>query len=175
MTTGLRVPSVSRLQKIHNVDLALTALRQGGAEIKRDIIAKDLVDGHREKTLEMLWAIIFGYQLAAILDLGNIREEIDHLKRSLAAKARLGNATAKSGSLWLQEMLNRSPLQSALAGERLELLLDWVRLVLIHHGVRIENWTTSWCDGRALCLLVHHYQPALMDRYIVNSRYFVSM
>ena len=168
--TGLRVPSVSRLQKIHNVDLALTALRQGGAEIKRDIIAKDLVDGHREKTLEMLWAIIFGYQLAAILDLGNIREEIDHLKRSLAAKARLGNATAKSGSLWLQEMLNRSPLQSALAGERLELLLDWVRLVLVHHGVRIENWTTSWCDGRALCILVHHYQPALMDRYIVNSK-----
>ena len=51
--------SVSRLRKIHNMNLALTALRQGGAEIKRDITAKDLVEGHREKTLEMLWAIIF--------------------------------------------------------------------------------------------------------------------
>ena len=161
----LRVPSVSRLQKVHNVDLALTALRQGGAEIRKEIIAKDLVDGHREKTLEILWAIIFGYQLAAILDLNNIREEINHLKRSLAAKARLGNADARAGSLWLQELACRSPMQSALAGERLELLLDWVRLVLVHHGVRIENWTTSWCDGRALCLLVHHYQPDILDRY----------
>lgn len=160
----LRVPSVSRLQKVHNVDLALTALRQGGAEIRKEIIAKDLVDGHREKTLEILWAIIFGYQLAAILDLDNIREEIDHLKRSLAAKARLGDSDAKAGSLWLQELACRSPMQSALAGERLELLLDWVRLVLVHHGVRIENWTTSWCDGRALCLLVHHYQPDILNR-----------
>ena len=161
----LRVPSVSRLQKVHNVDLALTALRQGGAEIRKEIIAKDLVDGHREKTLEILWAIIFGYQLAAILNLDNIREEIEHLKRSLAAKARLGDADARAGSLWLQELACRSPMQSALAGERLELLLDWVRLVLVHHGVRIENWTTSWCDGRALCLLVHHYQPDILDRY----------
>ena len=162
----LRVPSVSRLQKVHNVDLALTALRQGGAEIRKEIIAKDLVDGHREKTLEILWAIIFGYQLAAILDLDNIREEIEHLKKSLAAKARLGDANARAGNLWLQELACRSPMQSALAGERLELLLDWVRLVLVHHGVRIENWTTSWCDGRALCLLVHHYQPDILDRYI---------
>ena len=166
----LRVPSVSRLQKVHNVDLALTALRQGGAEIRKEIIAKDLVDGHREKTLEILWAIIFGYQLAAILDLDNIREEIEHLKKSLAAKARLGDANARAGSLWLQELACRSPMQSALAGERLELLLDWVRLVLVHHGVRIENWTTSWCDGRALCLLVHHYQPDILDRYIHTSR-----
>ena len=39
-----------------------------------------------------------------------------------------------------------------------------MRLVLVHYGVEIENWTTSWCDGRALCLLVHHYQPALLAR-----------
>merc|ERR1712048_15331 len=50
-----------------------------------------------------------------------------------------------------------------LAGERLDLLLEWVRLVLIHYNVQIDNWTTSWCDGRALCLLVHHYQPQLLD------------
>jgi abnormal spindle-like microcephaly-associated protein len=26
----------------------------------------------------------------------------------------------------------------------------------------VENWTVSWCDGRGLCALVHHYQPALL-------------
>ena len=160
----LRVPSVSRLQKVHNVDIALGALRRGGADIRKEITAKDLVDGHREKTLELLWSIIFGYQLAAILDLDKIKEEIIHLKRSLAAKSRLGEAMAQSGQSWLSSLASRSPVQTALAGERLELLLHWVRLVLVHYGVEIENWTTSWCDGRALCLLVHHYQPGLLAR-----------
>merc|ERR1712227_246764 len=36
----LRVPSVSRMQKVHNVDLALKALRRGGAEIRKEITAK---------------------------------------------------------------------------------------------------------------------------------------
>ena len=140
----LRVPSVSRLQKVHNVDKALAALRNGGAEIRKEITGKDLVDGHREKTLELLWSVIFGYQLAAILNLDNIREEIDHLRRSLAAKSRLGDAHARAGVAWLQSLLDRSPATSALAGERLDLLLEWVRLVMVHYGVQIENWTTSW-------------------------------
>merc|ERR1712227_1022595 len=65
--------------------------------------------------------------------------------------------------VWIQSLLDRSPTTSVLAGERLDLLLEWVRLVLIHYNVQIDNWTTSWCDGRALCLLVHHYQPQLLD------------
>jgi len=166
----LRVPSISRLQKVHNVDLALTALRKGGAEIRKDIVGKDLVDGHREKTLELLWSIIFGYQLATILNLDNIREEIDHLRSSLAAKARLGNTSAKSGIVWLKSLLDRSPSHTVLAGERLELLLEWVRLVMIHYGVEIDNWTTSWCDGRALCLLVYHYQPSLLDKAEIRQQ-----
>ena len=159
----LRVPTVSRLQKVHNMDIALGALRQGGAEIRKEITGKDLVDGHREKTLELLWSVIFGYQLATLLNMDNIKEEIDHLKRSLSAKSRLGDAKAKSGMVWIQSLLDRSPPTSVLAGERLDLLLEWVRLVLIHYNVQIDNWTTSWCDGRALCLLVHHYQPQLLD------------
>ena len=27
----------------------------------------------------------------------------------------------------------------------------------------MENWTVSWCDGRGLCALVHHYQPGLLQ------------
>ena len=166
----LRVPSVSRMQKVHNVDLSLNVLRQGGAEIRKEITSKDLVDGHREKTLELLWSIIFGYQLATILNLDNIREEISHLSKSVEARARLGDQQAVAGVAWLQSLMSRSPQHSVLAGERLELLLDWVRLVLIQYGVQIENWTSSWCDGRALCLLVHHYQPSLLERHEVRDQ-----
>jgi len=68
----LRVPAVSRLQKVHNVEIAMTFLQDkcgiqlesieqsyviDSAKNKTKILAKDIVDGHREKTLAMLWKV----------------------------------------------------------------------------------------------------------------------
>ena len=166
----LRVPAVSRLQKIHNSDLGLAALRQNGIDVAATITAKDLVDGHREKTLELLWSVIFGSQLTAILDLSKLREEICHLRRSLAMRARLGEEDCVAGQAWLASCATRSPLQTGLADERLVLLLDWAKLVLAHYRVPVDNWTVAWSDGRALCLLVHHYQPGLLPRQAIQQR-----
>ncbi|KAK3908959.1 Protein abnormal spindle [Frankliniella fusca] len=58
----LRVPPISRLQKVHNVDLALGALTAAGYELSGGITSKDIVDGHREKTLSLLWQIIYKFQ-----------------------------------------------------------------------------------------------------------------
>lgn len=58
----LRVPAISRLQKIHNVDLALNALKAAGYEVCGGIASKDIADGHREKTLSLLWQIIYKFQ-----------------------------------------------------------------------------------------------------------------
>lgn len=57
-----RVPAISRLQKIHNVDLALNMLRQTGHILTEDIDAKSIVEGHREKTLSLLWQIVHKVQ-----------------------------------------------------------------------------------------------------------------
>ncbi|KAK0096791.1 hypothetical protein PV326_004426 [Microctonus aethiopoides] len=62
LTSQCRVPSISRLQKIHNADLALKALIKAGYQITGDIDAKSIVDGHREKTLSLLWQIIYKFQ-----------------------------------------------------------------------------------------------------------------
>ncbi|KAK0179815.1 hypothetical protein PV327_005531 [Microctonus hyperodae] len=62
LTIQCRVPSISRLQKIHNVDLSLKALIKAGYQITGDIDAKSIVDGHREKTLSLLWQIIYKFQ-----------------------------------------------------------------------------------------------------------------
>ena len=59
----LRVPAVSRLQKIHNVSVALSALKNAGYILTGDISAKDISDGHREKTLSLLWQIVFKFQV----------------------------------------------------------------------------------------------------------------
>ncbi|KAL0118078.1 hypothetical protein PUN28_009034 [Cardiocondyla obscurior] len=57
-----RVPAISRLQKVHNVDMALNALRQAGYVLEGNIDAKNIADGHCEKTLSLLWQIIHKYQ-----------------------------------------------------------------------------------------------------------------
>lgn len=62
LVNELRVPAVSRLQKIHNVKIAFDALKAAGFEILHDITPKDIVEGHREKTMSFLWQIIYKFQ-----------------------------------------------------------------------------------------------------------------
>lgn len=67
----LWTPAVSRIQKIHNVQVALSALANNGYTINEDIIATDIVNGHREKIYSLIWQILHKflaprYQSAAI-------------------------------------------------------------------------------------------------------------
>ncbi|CAN0404166.1 unnamed protein product, partial [Scytosiphon promiscuus] len=43
--------------------------------------------------------------------------------------------------------------------ELLAALLAWCQAVCHGYGVPVQNFTTSFADGRALCLLLHHYYP----------------
>jgi len=166
LAAQMRVPAISRTQKVHNTEVAVSAYKDGGFDVPSSITAKDLVDGHQEKTLQFLWSIIFGHSLSQVLDVSKLKEEIVHLRRSLRARAALGESVALAGQKWLQEMASRSPgsqKKGAELGETVALLLQWAQLVTAHHGAYVENWTVSWADGRSLCLLVNHYQPALLE------------
>lgn len=54
--------AISRLQKVFNVDLALKALEAADYQILGNITSKDIADGHREKTLSLLWQIIYKFR-----------------------------------------------------------------------------------------------------------------
>ncbi|XP_035738525.1 protein abnormal spindle-like isoform X1 [Vespa mandarinia] len=62
LTRQCRMPTISRLQKIHNVDIALKALLQCSYALTGNIDARSIADGHKEKTLSLLWQIIYKYQ-----------------------------------------------------------------------------------------------------------------
>ncbi|KAJ8985779.1 hypothetical protein NQ317_014432 [Molorchus minor] len=62
LTSNLRAPAISRLQKIHNMKIVFDSLEKAGYQILYDITPKDLVDGHKEKTLSFLWQIIYKFQ-----------------------------------------------------------------------------------------------------------------
>ncbi|KAH8417141.1 hypothetical protein KR222_004381, partial [Zaprionus bogoriensis] len=62
LTQQLRVPAISRLQRIFNVKLALGALQQADFQLGGDISAADIVDGYREKTLSLLWQLCYKFR-----------------------------------------------------------------------------------------------------------------
>jgi len=56
----LRLPAISKLQKIHNVNLALTKISEH-ITIEGNISTRDIVNGHREKMLSLFWQLIYKY------------------------------------------------------------------------------------------------------------------
>ncbi|XP_025421851.1 protein abnormal spindle-like isoform X3 [Sipha flava] len=60
LSQKLRLPAISKLQKIHNVNLALTRISEH-INIEGNINTRDIVNGHREKILSLFWQIIYKY------------------------------------------------------------------------------------------------------------------
>ena len=86
LTGKLRMPTVSLTQKTHNVEISLKALEASAAgRPPGNMTAKDIVQGHREKTLELVWHIIFGFgqMNKDILSETKLEKEISFLQKSL--------------------------------------------------------------------------------------------
>jgi abnormal spindle-like microcephaly-associated protein len=180
--TQLRVPAVSRLQKVHNTDVALKALRKAAASlIPSNILAKDLVDGHREKTLTLLWSLIFGFQLSALIDVARLREEVVHLRKSLRVRARLGDQLAVRGESWLAELRTRSPplsADSALEGEAVALLKTWSQLVTAHYDIQV-SLSFALVESNANAILISvpviiHFHTIVL-RFLFQSLFYVAV
>ncbi|KAM9358495.1 abnormal spindle-like microcephaly-associated protein [Symphorus nematophorus] len=169
LSPKLRLPAISRLQKIHNVDMALQVLKSKGVDLKDEhgstIDSRDIVDGHREKTLSLLWKIIFTFHVEVILDEDQLREEIGFLKRTAKTKRRLACLRADRG-LQPSPAKSRAPYEHS--STKITLLMDWVRAVCDFYNLKVENFTVTFSDGRVLCYLIHHYHPSLLPEEAVS-------
>ena len=98
----LRVPTVSLNQKVHNINVALESLRASPAGLPSggNITAKDIVQGHREKTLELIWHLIFGFGQAKVLDEASLENELAFLRKSLAYRVQIKDPAAVAGQVW---------------------------------------------------------------------------
>ncbi|KAL3944699.1 MAG: hypothetical protein SGBAC_001214 [Bacillariaceae sp.] len=82
LMSTLRLPSISRLQKLHNLNLALNSLRERGVIVPRDVNAHHIVDGHREMVLKVMWSIIAHSCMGKLLEDDLVEKEIESVKRS---------------------------------------------------------------------------------------------
>uniref|UniRef100_A0A670IVM8 Assembly factor for spindle microtubules n=1 Tax=Podarcis muralis TaxID=64176 RepID=A0A670IVM8_PODMU len=172
LSKKLRVPAISRLQKMHNVKIAFEVLKDHGIQLEDEhgtsIDAKDIVDRHREKTLALLWKIVFAFQVEVSLDRDQLKEEIDFLKnmhvtkvKSAALESRFANKVRKDSSNFYS---------SESCSENVKMLMDWVNTVCGFYNVKVENFTVSFSDGRVLCYLIHHYHPCYVPLEAICQR-----
>ena len=118
-----------------------------------------------EKTLSLLWHLIFGFQLGQILNEERLTNEIAFLNKSLKFKAHIGVNEARKGHLFICDCKRRMIKEASdeqfhekvkdkndwANSSKFKLLLDWARYVCAHYGLEVDNLSTSFSDGRALC------------------------
>lgn len=160
LSRKLRIPAISRLQKVHNVDIVLQVLKGKGVDLRDEhgatIDSRDVVDGHREKTLNLLFKIIFAFQVEVLLDENQLKEEISFLRKTWRTKQKLASLIANKGAV-VTKMKARQAFEHP--SQKITLLLDWVNAVCEFYSLKVENFTVSFSDGRVLCYLIHHYHP----------------
>ncbi|OQR93510.1 abnormal spindle-like microcephaly-associated protein [Thraustotheca clavata] len=166
LSQKLRLPAVSRLQKVHNVQIALGYLQdecdfrlnsvESSCSVRNStptsIEAKDIVLGHREKTLALLWKLISHFKLSNVVDVDLLAAEIARVKRRWSSLAAQVYATVQDEGISTNNM--SIP----------QLLLEWCRVVCANYHLAIHNFTASFADGKALCLMIHYYHPRLLEK-----------
>ncbi|XP_067394387.1 abnormal spindle-like microcephaly-associated protein [Emydura macquarii macquarii] len=172
LSKKLRVPAISRLQKMHNVDVAFHVLKEQGIQLKDEcgasVESRDIVDRHRERTLALLWKIVFAFQVDVSLNVEQLEEEISFLKNTHNIKTQMASLMSccnqskvrKDSSTYLPESYSKN----------VKLLMDWINAVCWFYNTKVENFTVSFSDGRVLCYLIHHYHPCYVPLEAVSQR-----
>ncbi|XP_024619831.1 abnormal spindle-like microcephaly-associated protein homolog [Neophocaena asiaeorientalis asiaeorientalis] len=163
LSKKLRIPAISRLQKMHNVDIVLEVLKSRGIQLNDEhgntILSKDIVDRHKEKTLALLWKIVLAFQVDISLNLDQLKEEIDFLKHTQSMKRKMSALSCHSDAVISKKKDKRHSGHFEQYSESVKLLMDWVNAVCDFYNKKVENFTVSFSDGRVLCYLIHHYHP----------------
>ncbi|GAB5365542.1 hypothetical protein AAMO2058_001067200 [Amorphochlora amoebiformis] len=176
----LRLPASSRLRKVHNMKVAIKALRAAGVPVCDTatpgrgndaclrVNHQSIVDGNQSTTLSLLWQVVLARNIS-ILPTEALKKETKRLQGSPIRH------TAGQTASPAKEVFFHAPQQ-------MQGLLEWAAAVVnaakgsyydemeseqTENGVpfswpRVTNFTTSFVDGRAVCLIVHYYLPAVL-------------
>ncbi|KAF8539537.1 hypothetical protein BDD12DRAFT_837617 [Trichophaea hybrida] len=143
LSLHLQHPAPSRAQKLHNVSLVLSSLNKAGGN-PQNVEAKDIIDGHREKTVGLLWSLLSQWGLELLLDWDAVKKETH----------RLG---------WKQFPGVVYECMDLCSGKRdhVELLRNWASNIAIKYGLPVSNLTTSFADGKVFAAIVSEYEQYL--------------
>lgn len=145
LSQHLRFPCNSKVQKMHNVQVALSALAGArglaGTAIET-IKTEDIVNGHREKTLSLLWALVSRWGLGFLVDWDELKKETLRFSKHSSQPVGINYALSE---------------EQPDTNEQGPLLKEWAASICQHHKVIVTNLTTSFADGRALAAIISTY------------------
>ena len=146
LSLHLQYPAASRIQKTHNLSIVLSALDKAGGN-PQQVAAEDVVDGHREKTLVLLWGLLSQWGFELLLDWDLVERETRRLWRAASPPLKtVPGADARTGPD---------------GRDHVHLLRDWAASVANKHGMAVANLTSSFADGRVFTLVLQEYGPYL--------------
>ena len=145
LSQHLKFPCLGRVQKMYNVQIALSALHgvKGIEHALEGLTAEDVVDGHREKSIKLLWGLVGKLGLATLVDFEDLKREI----RRFQSRVVVGEE--ENGD-------ERDCLRY-----QTSLLYAWARAVAARYGINVSNLTTSFADGVIFSKIVEEYSRYL--------------
>ncbi|KAF2419776.1 hypothetical protein EJ08DRAFT_642480 [Tothia fuscella] len=158
LSKHLKFPCAGRSIKLYNVQLALCAVAElGGAAAKAamGITAEDIVDGHRERTLSLLWAIVGNCGLESLVDWKEVEKETQYFAslRSQGADS-ITDGFLDTGFKYDDTKTSALSLQKCS-----KLLLAWAQSIATQNNVQVTNLTTSFANNKAFEAIVDAYLP----------------
>ena len=113
--------------------------------------ARDLVDGHREKTMALLWKIICSWKIPLILSHTQLQREIALLYQQGSIKQ------SPPSFVHLHEM--HCQLAEAKVGH-LSLLFEWCWLIgQVMSNISVLDFSSSFADGQVFTAILLYYEP----------------
>lgn len=157
----VRKPTAAqRVIKVRNVRIALHAAHRVGIDLRglsanrgeaSEVVSlrvDDIVSGHCREVLALLWGLAQA-SFAHSVPISQLQTEVRMLERKLLVKGLPAEASGVH-------------MQPGNDGPVTRLLFRWVRVVCGLYGVTLRNCSSSFTDGSAVCLLIHHYVPSLI-------------
>jgi abnormal spindle-like microcephaly-associated protein len=159
-----RYPCDRKPMQLHNTALALEALQRAGVQLQAlptttGLVAlrpEDIVEGDRERTLSLLWAVARTLQLGSMLRLSSLKAEVQRVlaRTRMSGRRPLLPLSISSGGPSSSAGRRQQPLAVYMHDELLSTLQEWVQAVCASYDVTVHNFTTCFGDGVVLCLLV---------------------
>ncbi|KAK2740575.1 hypothetical protein FQN55_008784 [Onygenales sp. PD_40] len=162
LSQHLKLPCIGRATKLFNVQVALSALAgvMGVGVIAKDIRAEDIVDGYREKTIALLWGLVGKWGLPGLVDWEDVRKEIRRLQKRIYSRTNNREQEDEEEDEEEEDFEEEYQRHSFL-------LKKWASCLAKLKGIRLDNLTTSFADGKLFESIVDEYEG-----YIVGGKGF---
>jgi abnormal spindle-like microcephaly-associated protein len=132
---------------LYNVQIALGALEP--VDIARGIAPEDIVHGHREKTLNLIWTLISSYDgLSCLVDWKLLAADIGRVGGSTPLLSLGADDTGCSPTAVDQE----------------ELLRHWATAHANPSGLEVQNLSTSFASGKVYVAILEGFTSFLASK-----------